>query len=246
MSSFSFRCFFFLMIRRPPRSTPLYSSAASDVYKRQLFTNSRHGLQRHQPFGLVCAYGLDQGIYVNPFLRESHPFQPLDQSLGALRHGLRAFRKAGVVHAEGDDLTFLTAKEGHHGFPALGLQTYAVDDGGLVCQRISLLQHRWVGAIQGEWQIHGVLDHLHQPRHVLHLVPYPSRGVHIYIRRTGRFLSLDVLPDVLGVAVRYCFLYRRPGGIDPFTDDYHDLNPSAVLMAAPASLAKASAPISSA
>src|SRR3546814_20364909 len=27
---------FFLMRRRPPRSTPLYSSAASDVYKRQL------------------------------------------------------------------------------------------------------------------------------------------------------------------------------------------------------------------
>src|SRR5674476_1197446 len=27
--------FFFLMIRRPPRFTPLYSSAASDVYKRQ-------------------------------------------------------------------------------------------------------------------------------------------------------------------------------------------------------------------
>ena len=38
-----FRCYhccvvfvFFLMIRRPPRSTPLYSSAASDVYKRQI------------------------------------------------------------------------------------------------------------------------------------------------------------------------------------------------------------------
>ena len=32
------------MIRRPPRSTPLYSSAASDVYKRQLFywPNYRH------------------------------------------------------------------------------------------------------------------------------------------------------------------------------------------------------------
>ena len=26
------------MIRRPPRSTPLYSSAASDVYKRQVDT----------------------------------------------------------------------------------------------------------------------------------------------------------------------------------------------------------------
>src|SRR5665647_1540393 len=29
------------MIRRPPRSTPLYSSAASDVYKRQPFTMQR-------------------------------------------------------------------------------------------------------------------------------------------------------------------------------------------------------------
>ena len=29
--------FFFLMIRLPPRSTPLYSSAASDVYKRQAY-----------------------------------------------------------------------------------------------------------------------------------------------------------------------------------------------------------------
>ena len=29
-------CFFFLMIRRPPRSTLDRSSAASDVYKRQL------------------------------------------------------------------------------------------------------------------------------------------------------------------------------------------------------------------
>ena len=28
------------MIRRPPRSTPLYSSAASDVYKGQLLSHS--------------------------------------------------------------------------------------------------------------------------------------------------------------------------------------------------------------
>ena len=32
---------FFLMIRRPPRSTPLYSSAASDVYKRQIVTTAK-------------------------------------------------------------------------------------------------------------------------------------------------------------------------------------------------------------
>src|SRR5665647_3956330 len=29
------------MIRRPPRSTPLYSSAASDVYKRQVETQEK-------------------------------------------------------------------------------------------------------------------------------------------------------------------------------------------------------------
>ena len=33
--------FFFLMIRRPPRSTLDRSSAASDVYKRQLVKNSK-------------------------------------------------------------------------------------------------------------------------------------------------------------------------------------------------------------
>src|SRR5660398_225027 len=40
--SMSARTFFLLMIRRPPRSTPLYSSAASDVYKRQ-FTSYQAG-----------------------------------------------------------------------------------------------------------------------------------------------------------------------------------------------------------
>src|SRR5674476_1019896 len=34
------------MIRRPPRSTPLYSSAASDVYKRQNRHRARHGHHR--------------------------------------------------------------------------------------------------------------------------------------------------------------------------------------------------------
>eukprot|EP00826_Nyctotherus_ovalis_P004058 TRINITY_DN1083_c0_g3_i2.p1 TRINITY_DN1083_c0_g3~~TRINITY_DN1083_c0_g3_i2.p1 ORF type:complete len:518 (+),score=176.62 TRINITY_DN1083_c0_g3_i2:25-1554(+) len=33
------------MIRRPPRSTPLYSSAASDVYKRQIYNLGKAGVQ---------------------------------------------------------------------------------------------------------------------------------------------------------------------------------------------------------
>eukprot|EP00825_Cyclidium_porcatum_P051441 TRINITY_DN9460_c0_g2_i3.p2 TRINITY_DN9460_c0_g2~~TRINITY_DN9460_c0_g2_i3.p2 ORF type:complete len:109 (+),score=18.24 TRINITY_DN9460_c0_g2_i3:90-416(+) len=36
--------FFFLMIRRPPRSTHCISSAASDVYKRQVSTQSTWGM----------------------------------------------------------------------------------------------------------------------------------------------------------------------------------------------------------
>src|SRR5665647_914717 len=43
------------MIRRPPRSTPLYSSAASDVYKRQVTL----------PSGWMCAVGLAQGVLWN-------------------------------------------------------------------------------------------------------------------------------------------------------------------------------------
>ena len=35
MNNDDVHCFFFLMIRRPPRSTQSRSSAASDVYKRQ-------------------------------------------------------------------------------------------------------------------------------------------------------------------------------------------------------------------
>ena len=35
--------FFFLMARRPPRSTQSRSSAASDVYKRQVYVNVEYG-----------------------------------------------------------------------------------------------------------------------------------------------------------------------------------------------------------
>src|SRR5660398_308402 len=45
------------MIRRPPRSTPLYSSAASDVYKRQpnVVVYSAH--QPNRPYHRVRGYG---------------------------------------------------------------------------------------------------------------------------------------------------------------------------------------------
>src|SRR5450759_3604326 len=58
------------MIRRPPRSTPLYSSAASDVYKRQL----RKRLENVRGVGSVTVVGgtLRQiNIYLKPLALEA-------------------------------------------------------------------------------------------------------------------------------------------------------------------------------
>src|SRR5450759_5763019 len=49
------------MIRRPPRSTPLYSSAASDVYKRQDFSWPRSWKGKS---GMVTAYVPEAGDIV--------------------------------------------------------------------------------------------------------------------------------------------------------------------------------------
>src|SRR5665647_1283433 len=55
------------MIRRPPRSTPLYSSAASDVYKRQILDSAepvnihRCGVYIHPPYlSPVLLYPINQ------------------------------------------------------------------------------------------------------------------------------------------------------------------------------------------
>src|SRR5660397_172797 len=45
------------MIRRPPRSTPLYSSAASDVYKRQI-VNMRYKMNRKHFYIFFMVIGL--------------------------------------------------------------------------------------------------------------------------------------------------------------------------------------------
>ena len=57
------------MIRRPPRSTPLYSSAASDVYKRQLLWEIGktsgifcHGIEEEVIQEYVCMEERDMGV----------------------------------------------------------------------------------------------------------------------------------------------------------------------------------------
>eukprot|EP00657_Telonema_sp_P-1_P012461 TRINITY_DN9053_c0_g1_i2.p1 TRINITY_DN9053_c0_g1~~TRINITY_DN9053_c0_g1_i2.p1 ORF type:complete len:147 (-),score=56.41 TRINITY_DN9053_c0_g1_i2:150-590(-) len=57
-------CFFFLMIRRPPRSTQSRSSAASDVYKRQrIYSDSEEEEDAN-----LAAPGASQGVLDNPSL----------------------------------------------------------------------------------------------------------------------------------------------------------------------------------
>src|SRR5660397_299155 len=77
------------MIRRPPRSTPLYSSAASDVYKRQTL----HQLRQCLHSGLIGdsdADNLRPGCSQGPNLpqRRLHVMRP------GIGHGLNNERRA--------------------------------------------------------------------------------------------------------------------------------------------------------
>src|SRR5678815_5488423 len=65
--------FFFLMIRRPPRSTLDRSSAASDVYKRQVI----RGLYTVGESAVRTAYGIRQWFGVKTGVRQGGVLSPL-------------------------------------------------------------------------------------------------------------------------------------------------------------------------
>ena len=70
---------FFLMIRRPPRSTLDRSSAASDVYKRQVETVAEVGADAHRPRGGGVAQAAPDGgiaVGVLPRLSLIHISEP--------------------------------------------------------------------------------------------------------------------------------------------------------------------------
>ena len=71
-------CFFFLMIRRPPRSTQSRSSAASDVYKRQTEKRKDAQLAREVELSLPKELNLNQQIAL---VREYVQSQFVDQGM---------------------------------------------------------------------------------------------------------------------------------------------------------------------
>src|SRR5660397_274459 len=95
------------MIRRPPRSTPLYSSAASDVYKRQDAT-VRFALKKWT--GPLTKSDLAVDSSYNTRLYEGMPPGPISSP------GLAAIRAA-LDPADVDYLYYvLIDDEGHHRF----------------------------------------------------------------------------------------------------------------------------------
>src|SRR5665647_1853419 len=76
------------MIRRPPRSTPLYSSAASDVYKRQVVLRARLGGQP-QVERLSVALDADRELFARSEAR-------LELHLFPRRYGLARDRRDAV------------------------------------------------------------------------------------------------------------------------------------------------------
>ena len=69
------------MIRRPPRSTPLYSSAASDVYKRQVVLGNIELLYRRAGVTFLCTRVLSAGSL--------DIILPLDESVARVAFDIR-------------------------------------------------------------------------------------------------------------------------------------------------------------
>src|SRR5660397_14096 len=97
------------MIRRPPRSTPLYSSAASDVYKRQPRgvppqENDALGASRHHTDGPSALLQFEEGDGQRQVRLPRFPEQSRVGE-GPREHGLpegveRVLRKGAVISKE--------------------------------------------------------------------------------------------------------------------------------------------------
>src|SRR5660397_288819 len=94
------------MIRRPPRSTPLYSSAASDVYKRQV-TRGRAPSEVNAPAGYgPRAQAIMVYLFMGQFLSRERTAHALSALFGAPLSP--ATVAAAPTRAAGDLVPFLS------------------------------------------------------------------------------------------------------------------------------------------
>eukprot|EP00825_Cyclidium_porcatum_P028596 TRINITY_DN3080_c0_g1_i1.p6 TRINITY_DN3080_c0_g1~~TRINITY_DN3080_c0_g1_i1.p6 ORF type:complete len:120 (+),score=27.70 TRINITY_DN3080_c0_g1_i1:71-430(+) len=83
--------FFFLMIRRPPRSTHCISSAASDVYKRQVYGgDGTVGLPFANEIALAVLLAACQEMNAEP--DEQHQHEKPETFSGKQAHGCDMWR----------------------------------------------------------------------------------------------------------------------------------------------------------
>ena len=85
------------MIRRPPRSTPLYASAASDVYKRQVQISASEETEKPK---VNFAVGETVKINNGPFLNFSGVIEEIDPERGKLKVTVNIFGRNTPVELE--------------------------------------------------------------------------------------------------------------------------------------------------
>eukprot|EP00657_Telonema_sp_P-1_P002090 TRINITY_DN14_c0_g1_i4.p1 TRINITY_DN14_c0_g1~~TRINITY_DN14_c0_g1_i4.p1 ORF type:complete len:119 (-),score=46.20 TRINITY_DN14_c0_g1_i4:81-437(-) len=104
--------FFFLMIRRPPRSTQSRSSAASDVYKRQVSTQSTGPLTAQDRCGrrIAAAHKIAGGFVANKHTRSRRDVEikpvPSAQVLGGSKKKKKKKKKKHTLGLQLNSYTY--------------------------------------------------------------------------------------------------------------------------------------------
>src|SRR5674476_397983 len=119
------------MIRRPPRSTPLYSSAASDVYKRQTkFRDEirpRFGVMRAREFMMKDAYSFhtDKASLEQTYEVMFQAYSNIFNRLGLKFRAVRA--DTGAIGGEGSHEFHVLADSGEDGLAYCPSSDYAAN-----------------------------------------------------------------------------------------------------------------------
>src|SRR5665647_1456234 len=123
------------MIRRPPRSTPLYSSAASDVYKRQLYEDGSYDFVPHDQMRKIIAQRLTLSKQTIP-----HFYLTLDCDLGKLLAARAEINAAAPKDKDGKPAYKISVND--FVIKALALALQRVPDANVTWTEAGMLHHK--------------------------------------------------------------------------------------------------------